>query len=313
MKKVCLFILFWSVFLTPFLSADVRTEIPVSVKQLRAHVQELVKIQPPRNYRHVASLDLAAEYIFKQFQLYGNRVEFQEYKVADKKYKNVIASFGPRSGERIIVGAHYDVCGEVPGADDNATGVASILELARLFSVLKPRLKHRIDLVAYSLEEPPFFRTQNMGSAVHAKSLAKDGVKIRVMISLDMIGYFSEAAAPLEMTSSFAKPGAVVPGLSTTLIGKKEDEELSCTIHKFMTAVSGRLAVVALNPPRDTAGVDWSDHLNFWNHGYPAMMITNFFVCPNPHYHRPADKIDLLDFDKIALIVRGVYNAVVKF
>lgn len=312
MKKVCLFVFFWCLFIGSLLFTDVGTNIPVSVKLLRAHVQKLVEIEPPRNYRHIPSLDRAADYIFEQFRLYTKQVEFQEYTVEDKKYKNVIASFGPQSAERIVVGAHYDVCGEVPGADDNATGVASILELARLISILKPHLKYRIDLAAYCLEEPPFFRTSNMGSAVHAKSLAMAKVKIRAMISLDMIGYFSESASPLEVVSSFARPGTVVPGLSTTLISKKGDEELSGTIAGLMSAASGRLAVVVLNPPRDTEGIDWSDHLNFWNHDYPGVMITNYFVCPNPHYHRPADTMDHLDFDKIALIVRGLYNALIK-
>jgi hypothetical protein len=210
-----------------------KSELPVSVKRLTADVQILSSIDPPRNYQNVSSLDRAADYIFKEFSQCTTRVEIQRYPVNDKEYKNVIASFGPMKGERIIVGAHYDVCGDQPGADDNGTGAAAVLELARLLSGLKPKLKRRIDLVAYSLEEPPYFRTPYMGSAIHAASLAKAKVKVQVMISIDMIGYFSETGKPHRLVSSFIKPGTVIPGNTTCILGKKGEEKITDTIEKL--------------------------------------------------------------------------------
>jgi hypothetical protein len=146
----------------------------------------VVNTSRPRYYGNADMLDTVANRIKGEFLLYTNRVSFQNFRVDDTEYKNVIASFGPENAERIIVGAHYDVCYQQDGADDNASGVAGILELARLLN--NQPLKYRIDLVAYSLEEPPFFATKNMGSYVHAKSLHDAKVPVLGMISLDMIG-----------------------------------------------------------------------------------------------------------------------------
>ena len=288
-----------------------KPELPVSVKRLTADVQTLASINPPRNYRNVASLDRAADYIFKEFSRCTTRVEIQRYPVNDKEYKNVIASFGPMKGKRIIVGSHYDVCGDQPGADDNGTGAAAVLELARLLSALKPTLKSRIDLVAYSLEEPPYFRTPYMGSAIHAASLAKAEAEVHVMICIDMIGYFSETGKPHRLASSFIKPGTIIPGNTTGILGKKGEEKITGTIKKYMTENSS-IAVLALNLPLGTPGMDFSDHLNYWKHNYPAVMITNFMVCPNFNYHKPTDTIEKLNFEKIAEIVKGLYFVLVK-
>lgn len=312
MKKFYFFIALWILFYSLTCPVDQKPEVPVSIKRLYAHVHELTSIEPPRSYRNLSSLDRAAAYIFNELGKCSSRVEIQKYKVENNEYKNIIASFGPERGERIVVGAHYDVCGEQPGADDNASGVASILELARLFSALKPCLKQRIDLVAYSLEEPPFFRTQYMGSAVHAKSLAKANVKLRVMISLDMVGYFSRNASPHRFVSCFIKPGTVVPGNTTCIIGKKGEKKIAGTIKKYMMEDPEGIVVVVLNPSEDTPGIDWSDHLNYWNCGYPAVFISNFFVSPNPNYHQPADTINTLDFGKMAQIVKGIYRALTE-
>lgn len=288
-----------------------KQEIPVSAKRLTADVQTLASINPPRNYQHVSSLDQAADYIFKEFSQCTTRVEIQRYQVDDKEYKNVIASFGPIKGKRIIVGAHYDVCGDQPGADDNGTGVAAVLESARLLSGLKPKLERRIDLVAYSLEEPPYFRTPYMGSAVHAASLAKDKVKVLLMISLDMIGYFSETGKPHRFVSSFIKPGTVIPGNTTCILGKEGEEKITGALKKHMTQNSS-IAVLALNLPPGTRGLGFSDHRSYWKHNYPAVMITNFMVCPNFNYHKPTDTIEKLNFEKVAEIVKGLYFALVK-
>lgn len=306
-KKYCFFIVFWFLFypLTGFMAQD--QEIPVSVKQLHADVQALTSIEPARNYRNTVSLDRAANTIFKQFRQCSRRVTFQRYKAEGKEYKNIIASFGPKKGARFVVGAHYDVCGDTPGADDNASGVAAILELARLLAALKPQLKHRVDLVAYCLEEPPFFRTPHMGSAIHARSLAKKNVKVRVMISLDMIGCFATDTSPLRPIASFIKPGSVIPGQTTAILSKKEETKITKEIQIYMNGIMKTVTAVALNPPAGTPTIDWSDHRNYWKEGYPAVLISNAFIAHNPNYHSPQDTIDTLDFDKMAEIVKGVY------
>src|SRR5947207_1374953 len=145
----------------------------------------------PRDEGHPDNLDRVAAYVGKEFEQAKGIVSEQPYEVNGKTYRNVIAQFGPETKERIIIGAHYDTAGPRPGADDNASGVAGIIELAYLLG--RSELPIRVELVAYTLEEPPYFHTKYMGSAVHAESLKKQGLMVRLMVSLEMIGYFTDA------------------------------------------------------------------------------------------------------------------------
>ena len=157
----------------------------------------------PRAADNPENLGRVADHLKKELAAAGGAVSeqpyrFSEFNRSNKKvelgpYRNIIAAFGPETAERVVVGAHYDAYGPFPGADDNASGTAGLLELARLLG--KAELPLRVDLVAYSTEEPPYFATPHMGSAVHADALKKAGAKIRAMISLEMIGYFSDEAA----------------------------------------------------------------------------------------------------------------------
>ena len=141
---------------------------PTDTARLRQHLQFLTTTPQPRNYQHPVVLDSVARYIQRCLQAAGaQEIGEQPYAVNGQTYRNVLGSFGPVNGPRIIIGAHYDVCGEQLGADDNGTGVAALLELARQLGQ-QPTLPFRIDLVAYALEEPSFFRTSHMGSYVHA-------------------------------------------------------------------------------------------------------------------------------------------------
>jgi hypothetical protein len=324
--------------------ADGDVSLLVRVERLKADVQFLTAIQPSRNYLNPSSLDKASAYIFKKFKQCTNRLKYQTYSVAlkgqaknvekrtgvnvrtgktsdsENLYKNVIASFGPTVDRlpRIVVGAHYDVCGDQPGADDNGSGVAVVLELARLFAALKPSLSRRIDLVTYTLEEPPFFRTSQMGSAVHARSLAEANVDVHVMISVDMIGYFSKTDKPHRLFRVHLADETVVPGRSTCLIGRTGEEELSRTIGNYMMASGSSkenitpLHVVMLNRKQSTAGFDYSDHLNFWKNGYPAVMLTNFVVCSGSYYHTKRDTIEKLNFEMLTEIVKRLYRTLIK-
>lgn len=284
--------------------------IPVQIKRLYQDVDFLASLDPPRHYRNVNSLNRAADYIFKAFQKSGCRVEFQEYPVKKRKYRNVIASFAVNKKDCIVIGAHYDVCRSQPGADDNGSGVAAVLELARLINELKPALKHRVDLVAYTLEEPPFFRSEFMGSAVHAASLAREKARIKLMMSLDMIGFFAadekvDGRAPSSLVTFKDSANA------TAVVGITTQESVVRQVREIMAAAVN-IEMVSVVATAQTRGIDFSDHLNFWNEGFPAVMVTNFFTSANPHYHGPGDTIDTLDFRKLADVVRGVYMVIVK-
>src|SRR5215216_6221204 len=159
--------------------------------RLEAHVRKLSIELTPRDASHTENLDRAAAYIKDELSQTTASVSEQAYRVQGGSYRNVIARFGPESEERIVVGAHYDTAGPLPGADDNASGVAGLIELARLLARQQPPL--RVELVAFTLEEPPYFRTTGMGSLIHAESLRKENVRVRAMYSLEMIGCFSDA------------------------------------------------------------------------------------------------------------------------
>ena len=159
--------------------------------RLEAHVRMLSERLGPRDVEHPENLDRCAEYIRAEFERAGGLVSDQPFDRDGVTYRNVVASFGPESGEIVVVGAHYDTAGPRPGADDNASGVAGLIELSGMLG--RTELKSRVELVAYTLEEPPVFRSGQMGSAVHARSLAERGTRVRAMIGLEMIGYFSDA------------------------------------------------------------------------------------------------------------------------
>jgi Zn-dependent M28 family amino/carboxypeptidase len=283
--------------------------IPVNKERLYADVNYLTQLSPARQAYNPAALDKAAGYIYQEFQKVSSQVSYQTFKADNQEYKNVICTLGPEEGERIILGAHYDVCGDQPGADDNASGVAGILELARLLHAQEANLKYRIDIVSFCLEEPPFFKTQSMGSAVHAKSLKKAGVKVKAMVCLEMIGYFSEEKG--SQRYPVAAMNAIYPDKANfiSVVGDLNQNQLVAHLKKYMLA-GGTIDVQSLNAPASIPGVDFSDHLNYWANGFHAVMITNTSFYRNPHYHQESDTIDTLDFDKMAEVVKGVYWAV---
>ncbi len=276
-------------------------------ERLQADVRILVNSFFPRDYTHPENLDQAAAYLGEQLGQAGAKVSEQSYEAAGRTYRNVIATFGPETDDRIVVGAHYDVCEPLPGADDNASGVAGLLELARMLG--RAELPRRLELVAYTLEEPPFFRGPQMGSAVHARSLHRAGVRVRAMIALEMIGFFSDEPGSQELPPLV---GALYPstGNFIAIVGKWGHPELVRDIKKAMRGATD-LPVKSINAPAWIPGIDFSDHLNFWRHGYPAVMLTDTAFYRNDAYHSIRDTPDTLDYDRMAQVIDGVFNAVV--
>ena len=162
----------------------------VDADKLKEHVEKLSIAFHPRSYQYPENLNRVAQYIAMRFQSTGATVREQVYAVNDTEYRNIIAEYGPESQDIIVIGAHYDTAGKQPGADDNASVIAGLLELSQLIS--QEVLHSQLVLVAFTLEEPPFFATDRMGSAVYAKSLAENRVSVKLMISLEMIGYYTD-------------------------------------------------------------------------------------------------------------------------
>lgn len=279
--------------------------------RLEADVRTLAETFAPRHFAR-EELDRAADWIRAELEKAGGRVVEQPYDAEGHRYRNVIASFGPEEdamdGERVIVGAHYDVCDELPGADDNASGVAGLLELARLLGETK-NLARRVDLVAYTLEEPPYFRTEFMGSWVHAAYMKKEGVKVRAQVTLEMIGYFSDAPKSQEFPIPALKLFYPTTGNSIAIIGKMGAGRLTRQIKGAMKGASD-LPVLSMNGPASVPGVDFSDHRSYWAHGYPAVMITDTAFYRNANYHTAGDLPETLNYGRMGHVVDGVYQAV---
>ena len=281
--------------------------LTVSPERLRAHVRVLAEDFTPRDYLHPANLDRAAAYVAAEMERAGGVVSDQPFGVRGTTYRNVVAAFGPESRERIVVGAHYDAAGPYPAADDNASGVAGLIELAHLLGASPP--PGRVELVAYTLEEPPFFRTAHMGSAVHAHALRLQGARVRAMLSLEMIGYFSDAPGSQQFPLSLLKAFYPSRGSFITVVGRMGEGRLVGRIKRAMRGGSA-LDVRSINAPRWVPGVDFSDHASYWNAGYPAVMITDTAFYRNPHYHTARDRPGTLDYARMAEVVRGVYAAI---
>jgi len=281
-------------------------EASVDPARLRAHVDALSARFVPRDFDHPANLDRAADYVAAELRSAGAAVVDQPYTVESRTYRNVLARLGPETEERIVVGAHYDAAGDQPGADDNASGVAGLLELARLLSSSVPPL--RIELAAYTLEEPPNFAEETMGSAIHAALLAQQKVPVRLMISLEMIGAFSDAEGsqsyPLFLGLFYPSTANFVAVVGRWGQGPTIDE-----VARGLRAASD-LPVETLSAPEFVAGVDFSDHRSFWAHSYPAVMVTDTAFLRNPRYHTPEDRPETLDYARMAEVVKGVHCAV---
>ncbi|TGE24583.1 M28 family peptidase [Hymenobacter aquaticus] len=276
--------------------------------RLRQHLVALTTTPEPRNYRHLRSLNQAADYIQRQLQAAGARLSEQPYQVQGNTYRNVIGSFGPETGPRLVIGAHYDVCGEQPGADDNGTGVAALLELARLLGQ-QPGLPYRVELVAYTLEEPPFFRTQSMGSYVHAKSLHDAGVEVKGMVALEMLGYYDDRKrtqdypfGPLRLV--YGSRGNYVTVAQK--FGNGRFGRLFARRYKTQAA----LPVRRFKAPAWLPGIDFSDHLNYWQFNYPAVLLTDTAFYRNKHYHEPTDTLDRLDMRRLGQSVDALLAVV---
>lgn len=279
--------------------------LEIHIEQLKKAVWFLTKIRPARNYRHPQSLEKVASYIGHCFSQYGVSVEYQSFDVEQRSYTNVIGSYGIDKSERIIVGAHYDVCGDQPGADDNASAVAGLLEIARLISLHGASSPYRFDFVTYSLEEPPFFLTEDMGSYVHAKMLSDQHVRVRGMICLEMIGYFCSEQHSQTYPIGMMAPLYPTIGNFIAVVGTSEHGTLLKTIDEHLRLTT--LPVESLSvPPHMATSLEFSDHLNYWKFGYDAVMVTDTAMYRNPHYHRASDTMQTLDFDKMGEVVKGV-------
>jgi hypothetical protein len=301
-------LLTWTLLAEPIFPVSPALQIPaVSEARLEAHVRVLSETLVPRDYQHADNLHQVADYVTGEFEAAGARVERQFFTVHGESYENVIAHFGPDAGERVILGAHYDSFGRLPAADDNASGVAAILELASLLGKEPP--SRPVDLVAYSLEEPPYFSSAQMGSAYHAADLKRRGVPVAFMASVEMVGCFKDEPGSQEPKGAIFRVLVPSRGNFIAVVGRLSDIPLVRRVKAGMRRGSA-LPVASLNAPPSVGGIDLSDHLNYWKEGYPAVMITDTAFMRNDNYHTDQDTAEKLDYRRMAMVVQDLFALV---
>lgn len=256
-------------------------------------------------------LKKVAEHLADAFTSLGYDVTRQQVPYKKTHHLNIIArprgsTDLPSDQPLLVVGAHYDTVSRSPGADDNASAVAGLLETARLLADNPPP---SMRLAAFCPEEPPAYRTKGMGSYVYAESLRKAGIKLQGMICLEMIGYFTDAPG----SQSYPLPlmNAIYPkeGNFIAIVGNILSARWTRRLKKAFMAGTD-IPVAALNAPSLIVGIDFSDHWSFNRCGYPAAMITDTAFYRTPHYHQPSDLPDTLDYKRMAQVVDGVTTAI---
>lgn len=275
--------------------------------QLMRHLVRLTSVQPARNDQNLNVLNEVSTYIFEELSQYADTVYFQPYEINGRVYRNVVSRFGPSDKPVLVLGAHYDVCGEQPGADDNASGVSGLLEIGRQLKGKK--LNRQIELVAYTLEEPPHFRRKSMGSFVHAESLKNRNTMVEGMVSIEMIGYFNDQLKsqhyPLPILAlKYGRTGdfiTVVKKLDGGSFSRRFAERFKKTELVKTKIFSG---------PKALPGIDFSDHLNYWKFGFDAVMITDTAFYRNINYHESTDTIETLDLKRMAAVVDALVQTI---
>jgi len=299
-------ILVWLLITQPTTDKNALSTMTVDELALKKHVEKLSIDFYPRNHLELENLNKTAAYIKHHFKNAGANVEIQNFDASGKTYKNVIAVLGKGKGRKLIVGAHYDSSGLTHGADDNASGVAGLIELAYLLA--KYPIDREIELVAYTLEEPPYFRTQYMGSYVHAEKMNKENQVIEGMISLEMIGYFSEETNSQDYPSPLLNIFYPSVGNFITVVGSLDQLNFTKAIKTGMKGATN-LPVYSINAPESLPGIDFSDHGNYWLFGMNAVMISDTAFYRNHEYHQVTDTADRLDYQKMTKVVIAVFEA----
>lgn len=297
----------WIAIAQPSCRAGAHVSAKVEHAALRKHVETLAVQFYPRDWRHHENLDACANYIAEHLEQAGAAVGFETFTLGGRAYRNVHGRFAVEKFPRIIVGAHYDAFGEHPGADDNASAVAVLLELAKLLGALDS--PPPVDLIGYTLEEPPFFGTERMGSAIHAKSLAEQAESVRGVIVLEMVGYYSDESG----SQSYPIPLLyfMYPRRGN-FIGVVSNWDNGAWVRAVKVAMKGTtdLPVYSVRAPAALPGIDFSDHRNYWPHGIPSLMVTDTAFYRNAAYHTDEDTPDRLDYRRMAQVTVAVFTAV---
>lgn len=274
--------------------------------RLRGHVTAIAS--EPHNTGHPEALERSAAYLEQQLTGLGYIVSRQPFD--DGHVRNLDVTIEPADAKAptLVIGAHYDSAFTAPGANDNGTGAAAVLELARMLADLRGKAPLRIRLALFVNEEPPFFQTDRMGSLLYARRLKASGERVAGMLSLETIGWFSDTPGsqhyPFPLSALYPDTGNFVAFVGTTWS------------RSWVRRVTGAFRETAQFPsvggtaPGFVTGIDWSDHWSFEQAGIPAVMVTDTATFRYPWYHTTEDTPDKVDYQRLARIVAGLERVV---
>ncbi|MGE0521284.1 MAG: M20/M25/M40 family metallo-hydrolase [Candidatus Binatia bacterium] len=283
-------------------------ELAAVQDRLRGHVVMLASEIGERNQAHYVGLERARAYIAQQLEAAGYVVRHQPYVYGGRTFHNAEAvTAEPGGGASVVIGAHYDSAEGSPGANDNASGVAALIELARLLRD-KP-VKTPIRFVAFANEEAPYFSTgEGMGSAEYVKRFPHAAERIRFMLSLETIGWYSDEPGsqryPAGVGLFYPDRGNFI-GFVANPASRGLLRQLIGEFRRVATIPSEGAAL-----PEFIPGIAWSDHRSFWRAGIPAVMVTDTALFRDPAYHTAADTAERLDYEKMVRVVDGLAHAV---
>lgn len=275
---------------------------------LQEDVKKLADEIGERNANNYKRLNATVDVLKTGFGQAGYEVKEQEYKINGNSYYNLVAEkIGiKKPNEIIVVGGHYDSVFGSPGANDNGTGAAATLELARIFS--KQKTNRTIRFVEFTNEEPPFFWTEDMGSLVFAKQLKAENENVVAMLSLETMGYFSDRVDsqkyPFPIGLFYPNQGSFIAFVGNLKSGDLVRKAIASFRRNAEFPSEGAVL------PSGVPGVGWSDHWSFWQQGYPAIMVTDTAPYRYVYYHKEEDTSDKIDFDKLTRVVSGLAKVI---
>jgi len=279
-------------------------------ESLKRHIATIAARE--HNLAHYAELENVARHIEASLASYGYATRAQRFMVAGKPVRNIEVAIEAQrtlsAPEVIVVGAHYDSAPGTPGANDNASGSAAVIELARLLRDLDGKTQRRIRLVLFVNEEPPYFGGEDMGSLRYAKSLAASGERVMGMYSLETIGFYSSEPGSQRYPAPFALlfPDRADFIAFVGLLGSRP--LLRKTVRSFRSHTA--FPSIAGVAPAFIPGIAWSDHWSFSQLGFQAVMITDTALFRYPHYHRPSDMPDKIGGENLARVVKGIERVI---
>ena len=278
----------------------------VTQKNLKKHVKSLVDYYSPRTLAF-GNLNITAQYIHDELGKYGT-VQYQAYQTLAGRFRNVVLSLGPDTKDVLVIGAHYDAENDSLDSEGNASGVATLIELARLLSSNKDQLPLQVLIVAYPLSQKKTVPVENMGSYNHASLLRAQNKNVRLMISLDGVGRFNTAKNSQHYPYQFMKLFYPDSGDYISLIGRMQD--ISKVWHlkeSFGRATS--LPIYSFNAPQNYTLTSSYDHINYQTFGFPAVLLSDTAQL-REQASTKEDVVDQLDYKKMSMLVQGLYQTV---